>query len=739
MLSRKFSSLLAATAVSTGLLGCSPATQTEETTGEPVTTEYSRIQALTTPAPSVEAREASITHHDMTVEDPYQWLRDSSYPDTDDPDVIGYLEEENAYYQAFLEPHKELVDTLFEEFKGRVDENDTSVPFVRNGYEYRWEFKPGNDYRTRIRKNLETGEESVFLDEQALSEGHDYFVLGDWDISPDNNMVAYIVDTSGDERYTGVVKDLTTGEILPIDIQNASRGLAFTPDGAGLIYAKLADERWNTESINLRLLAPTEGEEVDRVIFAEDDTQYFLGFAITSDQKWLVKYSNRSGNTEVSILPSDNLTAKPVVLVTKADNASASIDAANDAIYLTINDQHVNSRMVKVPAAEFSPALADKSTWETIIEGSDEQYLTRFKTFADHIALQSSVNGLEKIHILDFDANVLDELTFPESVYAASIGYNAEYKQDFLRVTYTSMVTPSTVFDYQLANKELKTRKVRKIPSGYNPDDYRTERLMAPARDGAMIPISIVYHKSFEKNGQAPMSLFAYGAYGAGMSPRFSSERISMLDRGFSFAIAHVRGGDEMGYQWYLDGKLKKRMNAFNDFVDVANHLVTEQYVSAGNISISGGSAGGKMMGVMTIQHPELWRSVTLAVPFVDVLNTMLDASLPLTPPEWQEWGNPIESKEYFELLLSYSPYDNITAREYPPMMVTGGLNDPRVTYWEPAKWTARMRNTKTDNNLLVMRMNMGAGHFANSGRYGRLADRAEEYAFQLLAHGITE
>ncbi|MDM7861764.1 S9 family peptidase [Alteromonas sp. ASW11-36] len=739
MLSRKFSTLLAATAVSTALIGCSPANQTDTTAGEPVATEYTRMQALTAPAPTVEAREASITHHGITVEDPYQWLRDSSYPDTDDPDVIGYLEEENAYYQAFLEPHRGLVDKLFEEFKGRVDENDTSVPFVRNGYEYRWEFKPGNDYRTRIRKNLETGEESVFLDEQALSQGHDYFVLGGWDISPDNNLIVYIVDTSGDERYTGVVKDLTTGEILPIDIQNASRGISFTPDGTGIIYSKLNDERWQTESINLRTLAPADGEEVDRIIFAEDDTQYFLGFAITSDKKWLVKYSNRSGNTEISVLPSDNLAAEPVVLVSKADNASARIDAANDAIFMTINDQHVNSRMVKIPAAEFGPHMADKSTWQTIIEGSDEQYLTGFRTFADHIALQSSVNGLEKIRILDFDANVLDELTFPESVYQASIGFNAEYSQDYLRVNYESMITPDTVFDYHLASKEFETRKVRKIPSGYNSDDYRTERLMAPARDGAMIPISIVYHKSFEKNGQAPMSLYAYGAYGAGMSPSFSSERISLLDRGFSFAIAHVRGGDEMGYQWYLDGKLKKRMNAFNDFVDVANYLIDEQYVSAGNISISGRSAGGKMMGAMTIQAPELWRSVILGVPFVDVLNTMLDASLPLTPPEWQEWGNPIESKEDFELLLSYSPYDNITAREYPPMMVTGGLNDPRVTYWEPAKWTARMRNTKTDNNLLVMRMNMGAGHFANSGRYGRLADRAEEYAFQLLAHGITE
>jgi oligopeptidase B len=301
------------------------------------------------------------------------------------------------------------------------------------------------------------------------------------------------------------------------------------------------------------------------------------------------------------------------------------------------------------------------------------------------------------------------------------------------------MVTPSTIFDYHLDKQKLDSRKVQKIPSGYDKSLYITERLMAPSRDGISIPVSLVYRKNVDLDGRAPMLLYGYGAYGATISPSFSTLRLSLLDRGFVYAIAHVRGGAMMGYQWYLDGKLEKRENTFNDFVDAARFLAAEKYTSVGNISISGRSAGGELMGAAVVQAPELWRSVNLGVPFVDVLNTMLDASLPLTPPEWKEWGNPIESRDAFQLLRSYSPYDNIVAREYPPMFVSGGLNDPRVTYWEPAKWTAKMRSTKTDNNLLVMRINMGAGHFANSGRYGRLKDYAEEYAFTLLAHGITE
>ncbi|WP_100656131.1 S9 family peptidase [Alteromonas flava] len=728
---------IACLAIASGMLfSCTPNNPDLDTT---VTDTYPRLQALAIPAPQAQAKAFSYTHHGITVDDPYQWLKDPNYPDTQDPEVLGYLKAENAYFDAFLKPHEGLVNTLFEEFKGRVDETESSVPFTLNGYEYRYEYRQGDNYPTYLRRALDSDHEQVFLDVPALAKEYDYFVVGDWEISPNNQLLIYTVDTSGDERYVAVVKDLRSDEVLPIDLNNIGGSVEFTPDGNGIVYEKLSLDRWYVESINLRLLDPSEAVAPDHVLFTESDPKFFLGASFTSDHRWLVKSSYSGGNNDVELLPADDLFGEPVELIKRTDAVSAEVDSVGQQLFVMINDLHVNGRLVKVDGGLAPAAMRDKSNWQTLIAGNDAMYLTGLKAFQTFLALELSVDGVEHIQLHDFDGTLQQQLALPESARAVSLGTNPEFQQDHVRINYESMITPDSVFDYDIASQQLVTRKVKAIPSGYDASNYITERLMAPARDGALVPISIVYHKSFQRDGNAPMSLYAYGAYGSGMSPSFSAERLSLLDRGFSFALAHVRGGDEMGYQWYLDGKLDKRMNAFTDFIDVAQYLIAQNYVSAGNISISGRSAGGKMMGAMTVQAPDLWRSVSLVVPFVDVLNTMLDESLPLTPPEWQEWGNPAASKTVFEYLLSYSPYDNITAREYPPMLVTGGLNDPRVTYWEPAKWTAKMRNTKTDNNLLVMRMNMGAGHFANSGRYGRLKDRAQEYAFQLLAHGIQE
>jgi oligopeptidase B len=440
---------------------------------------------------------------------------------------------------------------------------------------------------------------------------------------------------------------------------------------------------------------------------------------------------------ESHILPAD-FSGKPVKLVDRNEGFTQSIDHAHGEFYILANDTHKNFRLAVV-----SDENPSKENWKTIIEGSDESYLLGLQTFKDFFVIKSRDLGLEKIHVLPYEKQNGSlkghEVSFPEPLFTADLSVNPEFDQSFIRLSYESMITPSTVFDYDLTKRDLVTRKIKKIPSGYNKSQYETKRIMAPARDGVMVPVSLVYKKGFKQDGSQPMWLYGYGAYAATIEPSFSTGRLSALDRGFIYAIAHVRGGSMMSYQWYLDGKLKKRPNTFNDFVDVARHLVDEKYVSAGNISISGRSAGGELMGAAVIQAPELWRSVNLGVPFVDVLNTMLDATLPLTPPEWKEWGNPIESEDDYDLIASYSPYDNIIKRGYPPMFVSGGINDPRVTYWEPAKWTARMRELKTDKNLLVMRINMGAGHFSNSGRYGRLKDYAEEYAFMFLAHGISE
>jgi oligopeptidase B len=696
---------------------------------------FKRLQQLDQVAPIANKIPHQEKHHSRTLNDHYHWLKDQSYPVVDDKSVISHLEQENTYYQSFLEPNLGLVDTIFEEFKGRTDEQETSVPYVSNGYEYRWYYRAGEEYRTRSRKNLGTGEEAIFMDESELAKSNDYFVIGDWDISPDNRYLAYSFDTAGDERYQVRIKDLRTGEYLEDVLDDVQGEIEYSSDGSKLMYALLEQGRWHSKNINVHTIGSPQSD--DETVYTEADDGFFIGFDKTSSEEFIIILSSQGEVRESHVLPA-SFSGKPVSIVDRSEGFTQSIDHANGEFYILANDSHSNFRLVTV-----SDENPSKENWKTIIEGSDESYLLGLQTFKEFFVLKSRDLGLEKIHVIPYaklgSRFESHEVSFPEALFTADLGVNLEFDQDFIRLSYQSMITPSTVFDYDLSKRLLSTRKVKKIPSGYDKSLYETKRIMAPARDGVMVPVSLVYKKGFKQDASHPVWLSGYGAYAATIEPYFSSGRLSALDRGFVYAIAHVRGGSMMSYQWYLDGKLKKRTNTFNDFVDVARHLVDEKYVSAGNISISGRSAGGELMGAAVIQAPELWRSVNLGVPFVDVLNTMLDASLPLTPPEWVEWGNPIVSQEDYDLIASYSPYDNIVARDYPPMFVSGGINDPRVTYWEPAKWTARMRELKTDKNLLVMRINMGAGHFSNSGRYGRLKDFAEEYAFMFLAHGISE
>ncbi|MFT6724549.1 MAG: oligopeptidase B, partial [Arenicella sp.] len=693
-------------------------------------TTFQRLQQLDIAAPVAHRVPFQSTHHQRTLSDDYHWLKDQGYPVVDDPQVINYLEQENTYYQHFLKPYGALVDTVFEEFKGRTDEEESSVPYISNGYEYRWFFRPGDEYRTRSRKNLVSGEESVFLDETELADGADYFVIGDWDISPDNRYLAYSADLAGDERYQVTVKDLQTGEYLEDVLSDVQGEIEFSSDGKTLMYALLEQGRWHSKNINIHTLGTQQSE--DKTVYHEQDEGFFIGFEKTSSEDFMIIVSSQGEVQESYAMPAD-FQGELTQLVSRDDGFTQRIDHAHGEFFIMANDTHKNFRLLTV-----SDENSIKGNWKTLIEGSDDSYLLGMQTFRDFMVIKSRDAGLEKIHIRRYNGDN-HEVAFPEVLFTADLGVNLEFSQDFVRLSYESMITPETVYDYDLAKKELAVRKVQKIPSGYDKSQYDTKRVMATARDGVQVPVSLVYKKGFKQDASHPMWLYGYGAYAATIEPSFSSGRLSALDRGFVYAIAHVRGGAMMGYNWYLDGKLKKRTNAFNDFVDVARYLVEEQYVAAGNISISGRSAGGELMGAAVIQAPELWRSVNLGVPFVDVLNTMLDATLPLTPPEWKEWGNPIESAEDYDLIAGYSPYDNIARQDYPPMFVSGGINDPRVTYWEPAKWTARMRELKTDDNLLVMRINMSAGHFSNSGRYGRLKDYAEEYAFMFLAHAMTD
>ena len=698
---------------------------------ESMENSYSQLSELTIKAPVAKREREIITHHGREVDDYYFWLKDQSYPIIDDTEVLDYLEQENNYFKTFLDSNQNLVDTLFEEFKSRVDKEEKSLPYTKNGYEYWWYFEADSDYRTHVRKEIGSDEVQIILNETELSKSYDYFVLGDWEISPDNTLLAYTIDTSGDERYQLKILDLETMQHKNDVLNDVEGSIVFGGNSREIIYLLLEPDRWHAKELKVHLIG--EDQASDETIYLEKDDGFFIDFSLTSDEKYLVVSSSRSEVTESYIVPRNDIFSKLTQVVSRDQGFDIRLDHAGDRFYLLANDTHKNFRLVSVLDNNLS-----YDNWEVILEGTDDRYFLDIKTFEKFLILKCRDKGLDTLLIGNY-ADSFEGIEFPESPATINLSYNPEFDQSFVRLNFQSMITPRTTFDYQFKDGRFATRKIQNIPSGYDSSLYKTERIMIKARDGVEIPVSLVYKNGMERDGSSPMMLYGYGAYGSTISPTFSTMRLSFLDRGFIYAIAHVRGGAMLGYQWYLDGKLEKRENTFNDFVDVGRELIELGYSDKGNISISGRSAGGELMGAAVVQAPELWRSVILGVPFVDVLNTMLDEDLPLTPPEWEEWGNPIKSVEAFDLIRKYSPYNNIKAESYPPMLVTGGLNDPRVTYWEPAKWTAKMRHLKIDTNLLVMRINMGAGHFANSGRYGRLRDYAEEYSFVLRAHEIEK
>ena len=683
--------------------------------------------------PSADRRPHSFTRHGITVEDPYAWLRDPGYPEVTDRDVLSYLEEENAFFEAAMQPRKALTDRLFEEMKGRIKEDDSSVPQKDGDYIYWRAFEVGAQYRKWYRKPVAAGDDSaqdqLILDEPALAQGHDYFRLGALSVSPDGRYLAYAIDNDGSERFEARIKDLFTGEILPEVIPDTLSSLVWTSDSRGLLYG-IANDQWRTDNARLHWLGQPVESDVE--LFHEDDEGFRVSVGLTSSEKWIVIATGDHVTSEVWLLPADNPTAPPLLVAPRQPGREYEVDEHEGTLYIRTNDVHPNFRLVKA-------SLETPGQWEEIIGADPHFYLTDFTLFKGFYVTEGRQDGLDQIELRDYATHSPRRIPFPEASYSASLDDNPEYDVTRLRIGYESMVTPDTIYDYHLATGELEVLKVQEIPSGYDATRYATERLMVPARDGTPIPVSIVYPKDLPRDGSAPLHLYGYGAYGIAMEPGFSTSRLSLLDRGFAFALAHIRGGDDLGQQWYLDGKLEKRTNTFTDFVDVAKGLIERGYTSKGRISISGGSAGGELMGAVINSDPALWGAVVAHVPFVDVLNTMLDETLPLTPGEWPEWGNPIEDKAAFETILSYDPYSNVSAQAYPPLMVTAGLNDPRVTYWEPAKWVAKLRATKRDDNILILKTNMGAGHGGKSGRFESLRETAEEFAFILWQLGVAD
>ena len=715
--------IIAATAIAASLI-VAPTAQAQE---------VSLPQNPTSP-PVAEKREHSLTHHGVTISDPYHWLEDQSYPTVDDADVLAHLEAENAWFEAQMAPHEPLVDSLFEEMKARIKEDDSSVPQRRGDYLYWSEFEAGGEYRKYYRKPASGGpagdERQLILDENALAAGKDYFRLGAFSVSQDGTMLAFSVDDSGAERFTAQIKLLETGELLPDMIEGTRGGLTWVKGDTALVYG-IANEEWRVLDARLHVLGTATSDDV--ILYEEADEGFGVSAGLTAQEDWLVIATGDNETSEIRLVPADNPTAEQMLVQARAKGVEYDVDLREGVVYKYSNAAHVNFDLMSAP---LDSVAAGEPDWTMLIEGSDAFYLTDFDLFEGFYVTEGRLNGLDQVQIRAYDdAAAMTPIAFPEASYDAGLSNNPEYAQTKLRLAYESMVTPDTVYDYDVASGELELLKQQEIPSGYDPSQYVTVRETITARDGAQVPVSIVMRKDRDTiNGGAagPLHLYAYGAYGYAVPPGFSTTRLSLVDRGYAYAIAHVRGGDDLGRNWYLQGKLNARWNTFTDFSDVARGLVSAGYTKAGQISASGGSAGGELMGVVVNTDPDLWGAVVADVPFVDVINTMVNEKLPLTPGEWPEWGNPITDKRAFAYILSYSPYDQVSAQDYPPMLVTAGLNDPRVTYWEPAKWVAKLREFKTDDNTLLLKTNMGAGHGGKSGRFASIYEVAQEYAFIL-------
>ena len=677
-------------------------------------------------APPVAARKpSSMTHHGFEVADDYAWLRDPGYPEVTDKAVLEHLAAENCWFEARMAPHQGTIDALFKEMRARIKEADKSVPQKDGDCLYWIEFEEGAEYKKWWRRPVAAKDDGtadeLILDEPALADGKEYFRLGAISVSMDGRLLAYSVDDNGSERFTARIKVLATGEHLPDEIPGTLSSLVWVAGDTGLIYS-LANEQWRTDNARLHWLGKPLAEDIE--LYHEDDEGFRVSASLSANEKWVIVATGDHETSEVRLLPAADPLAAPLLVRAREKGVEYDVDERDGVLYIHANDTHENFRLATAP-------LASPAEWTTLIEGTDAFYLTGFELFRDFYLTEGRLAGLDRLEVRYYDDPArIEPVEFPEESYTASFGNNPEWDMTVLRVGYESMVSPASTYDYDVAARTLALLKVQEIPSGYDKALYATERLEIAARDGTAIPVSIMYRRDRQSPG--PLHLYGYGAYGIAIEPGFSTTRLSLVDRGFAYAIAHIRGGDDLGRAWYKAGKLERRTNTFNDFVDVAKGLIDRGYTEAGRISISGGSAGGELMGAVINSDPALWGAVVAHVPFVDVLATMLDASLPLTPGEWPEWGNPIEDRAAFELIRSYSPYDNVRAQAYPPLLVTAGLNDPRVTYWEPAKWVARLRELKTDHNELLLKTNMGAGHGGKSGRFESLRETAEEFAFIL-------
>jgi len=667
-------------------------------------------------------------HGDKRI-DSYYWLNNR-----ENPEVIQYLKDENAYYEQMTAHTKMFQKELFEEMKSRIKEDDESVPYLYNGYYYITRFEKGKEYPIYSRKKGSlTAKEEIMFDCNEFAKGKSYFKLSGLNVSEDNKLVSFATDEKGRRIYTLQVKNLETGEILADKIENTTGNSVWANDNKTLFYSTQDKKTLRSDKIFKHVL----GDDVKKatLVFHEKDDTFATIILKTKSKKYLVINSNSTLTTEYQILNADKPQENFKVFQPRTRGLEYDISHFNDNFYIVTNkDKATNFKVMKTPEAATS-----KDNWVDVIPHKQDVLIEGIEIFKNYLVVEERSNGLNKIKIMPWSGGGDYYLPFEIETYSAFVGTNVDFDTEILRFGYQSLATPFSVIDFNMKTKTKEVKKEQAVLGGkFDKNNYKEERVWATATDRTKIPISIVYHKKTKKDGNSPLLQYAYGSYGNSMEPGFDSSILSLLDRGFIYAIAHIRGGEEMGRQWYEDGKLLKKKNTFTDYIDCSNFLISQKYTNSKHLYAEGGSAGGLLMGAVVNMAPQLYNGVIAQVPFVDVMTTMLDETIPLTTSEYDEWGNP-NDKVYYDYMRSYSPYDNVKAQDYPNMLVTTGLHDSQVQYWEPAKWVAKLRTVKTDKNLLFLDTNMDAGHGGASGRFEALKETAKEFSFLLDLEGITQ
>ena len=690
----------------------------------------SMIAAQESMKPPVAKKEPKVLNiHGYTITDNYAWLRDRKTPKS--PDIVSYLEAENVYTEAHMGPHKEFVDALYKEMLGRIKQTDLSVPYKLGDYWYFNKTEEGKQYPTYMRSKTKAGSDpEILLDQNEMAKGLKFLSIGAFEPSDDGGMLAFSTDTTGYRQYTLQIKDLRTGKVLPEKIERVT-SQEWSNDGKYIFYVQEDAVSKRSDKLYRHTVGSTEP---DKLIFDEKDVLFGIGIGRSRDKKMLFMASYAKTMREAWYLPSDNPLGEFKLVSPRRENHEYSVDYDSGEFYIITNKEAENFRVMRAPASDPS-----EKNWAEFIPHNPAIKIDDIDFFKDYAVVSELENGLEYIRVMDRKTRRAPKrIATPENVYTMGLSTNPEYDTASIRYNYASMITPNSTYEFDLKTRKSEMLKQQEIPSGYDKTQYETTRVWATARDGVKVPISIVMKKGTKLDGKAPMLLYAYGSYGASMTPSFSTARLSLVDRGMIYAIAHIRGGGELGERWRMEGRMFKKLNTFHDFIDSAKWLVGNKYTSSDRLVVQGGSAGGLLMGAVANMSPETFHAVIAQVPFVDVMNTMLDETLPLTTDEWIEWGNP-NQKTAWDYMVQYSPYENVKAQKYPNMLIEISLNDSQVPYWEGAKLAAKIRELKTDDNVVLLKTNMGAGHGGSSGRYDRLKEVAFDYAYALTQVGITK